>query len=296
MGTLEQQEFQQRIGKIETLIHGIEEITDPATQANMRELVQVLLELHGTGLERMLDITFQAGAAGQAIIDDLAGDDLVASLLLLHGLHPLDLETRVMQALDKVRPYLGSHGGNVELLGVTDEGVVRLRLEGSCHGCPSSRVTLKYAIEDAIYTAAPDVTAIETEGTVESPPVPAGFVPMSQLLGQDNHAHSNGNGWIEVDGLAGLHEGTVRIIDVNGLPLLFCRVGDTFYAYSSTCIHCGEQLGQAKLAGVELVCAHCAHRYDLMRAGRDPDEPSRHLEPFPLLAENGPVKVALHHK
>ena len=73
----------------------------------------------------------------------------MGGLLLLHGLHPLDLEARVRQALDKVRPYLRSHGGNVELLGV-DEGVVRLRLEGSCHGCPSSAATMRQTIEEAI--------------------------------------------------------------------------------------------------------------------------------------------------
>ena len=71
----------------------------------------------------------------------------MASLLLVHGLHPYDVETRVARALDGVRPYLGSHGGDVELLGVTDDGVVRLRLLGSCDGCPSSSVTLKLAVE-----------------------------------------------------------------------------------------------------------------------------------------------------
>jgi len=82
--------------------------------------------------------------------------------LLLYGLHPLDLESRVGQALEKVRPYLHSHGGNIELLGLTD-GIVRLRLHGSCHGCPSSAQTLKQTIEEAIFEIAPDVTAIEVE-------------------------------------------------------------------------------------------------------------------------------------
>ena len=104
-----------------------------------------------------------AGEAGAAILDACARDDVVGGLLLLHGLHPLDLEARVRQALEQVRPYLRSHGGNVELLGVGD-GVVRLRLEGSCHGCPSSAVTMKQTIEEAILAKAPDVTAVEVEG------------------------------------------------------------------------------------------------------------------------------------
>lgn len=196
MGKLEQQEFQREIGKIEGLIQQIEEYADSTTQATAKELVQALLDLHGAALERMLEITYQTGAAGQAIIDQLAEDDLARSLLILHGLHPLDLETRVRQALDKVRPYLFSHGGNVELLGITEAGGVRLRLEGSCHGCPSSRVTLKYSIEEAIYEAAPDVTAIQVEGTVESQPNrPPGFVPMAELIGEN----INGNGRVKSD-------------------------------------------------------------------------------------------------
>ena len=188
-------DFGERIGRIEVLIHSLEEIANPAAQAAAKELVQSLLDLHGTGLERMLDITFESGAAGEAIIDELARDELVGSLLLLHGLHPLDLETRVLQALDKVRPYLATHGGNVELLGVSEDGVVGLRLEGSCHGCPSSRMTLKGAIEAAIYEAAPDVTALEVEGLVETQTAPtAGFVPMAQLLEGGKPMHLNGAG------------------------------------------------------------------------------------------------------
>src|SRR5262249_42532332 len=80
--------------------------------------------------------------------------------------HPLDVGTRVRQALERVRPQLGAHGGDVSLLGVWD-GVVRLRLEGSCHGCPSSTVTMKLAIEQAVTEAAPEVTAIEVEGIGE---------------------------------------------------------------------------------------------------------------------------------
>lgn len=289
--TTQQQEFQQRIGKIEELVHQIEHIADPTLKAAATELVQTLLELHGAGLERMLEITHQTGAAGQSIIDTMGQDDLVSSLLILHGLHPLDLETRVRQALDKVRPYLGSHGGNVELLDVSAEGQVSLRLEGSCHGCPSSQVTLKYAIEEEIYKAAPDVTAIQVEGAVANPPAgPANFVPMTQLTTDGEHSN---NGWVPVAGAASLTEGNVRIIDISGQPALFCRVGQSLYAYHHTCPHCNQLLGQATLAGPALTCPGCGHSYDVMRAGRSLDAPHLHLEPFPLLQEHGQVKVAL---
>ena len=120
------------------------------------------MELYGSALARILEIVDDTGPADE-IYDRLAADDLVASLLVLHGLHPLNVETRIARALDRVRPYLGSHGGDVKLLGV-NEGVVHLRLEGSCHGCPSSTVTMKLAIEKAIEEAAPEVARIEVEG------------------------------------------------------------------------------------------------------------------------------------
>jgi Fe-S cluster biogenesis protein NfuA len=115
-----------------------------------------------------MNIVFEAGEPGRAIIDNLGRDDLVGSLLLLYGLHPLDLESRVIQALEKLRPYMRSHGGSVELLSIND-GAVRLRLEGSSNGCGSSGQTLKAAIEEAIYDAAPDITALEIEGGLEKP-------------------------------------------------------------------------------------------------------------------------------
>ena len=92
---------------------------------------------------------------------ELASDDLVASLLLVHGLHPHDVTTRVHRALEGVRPYLASHDGDVELLAVTGDGAVHLRLLGSCEGCPSSSVTMELAVKDAIAAAAPEVTSIE---------------------------------------------------------------------------------------------------------------------------------------
>lgn len=162
-------DFQQELQKVETLVRTIESAADPHLRASVNELMQTLMRLHGEGIERMLEIVFRTGDVGEAMIDDFTRDEVIANLLLLYGLHPLDLETRVRQALDQVRPFLHSHGGDVELLGVAD-GAVRLRLQGSCHGCASSALTLKQTIEEAIYTAAPDLTTLEVEGVAEPLP------------------------------------------------------------------------------------------------------------------------------
>lgn len=282
----EEKDLQRQIQRIEELVGKIETLADPDAQANARELVQSLMDLHGAGIERMLEKIADSGPSGMQIIDDLARDALVSSLLLLYGLHPLDLETRVMQALDKVRPYLQSHGGNVELLGV-DEGVLRLRLEGSCHGCASSAQTLKLAIEEAIYEAAPDVTGLQVDGVVQQQAA-SGLVKL-----QGRAAADNNDGWTEVGGLDSLIQGAARTIEVRGRAVLFCKLEETLYAYSSTCTACGQALEGAHLDRTALVCPSCGHRYDVMRAGRGLDRPDVFLEPFPLLVHQGKARVAL---
>ena len=171
-----QPSIQKQFGRIEELIKALDSKPDSPASTQARELVQTLLEMHGAGLDQMLEIIHDS-PAGQEMIDRLAENSLISNLLILHNLHPLDLETRVRCALDSVKPRLGLHGGDIELLGVTPDGVVKLRLEGNCHGCPSSRLTLKTSIEEAIYAAAPDVIALEVEGAVDRTGVPVGFVP-----------------------------------------------------------------------------------------------------------------------
>ena len=157
------------IEQIEELVQRIEDLPDPNARSSALALVQALMDFHGEALDRLMEIVASQGEQGYLIFNKFSADELVSNLLLLYGLHPLPLEERVAQALEKVRPHLDSHGGNVELLSITD-GVVRLRLEGTCRGCPSSAETLKLAIESAIYSAAPDVVSIEAEGALTETP------------------------------------------------------------------------------------------------------------------------------
>src|SRR5690242_18329731 len=165
--------------RIDALVQEVSEFADPRARATAQELIQTLLEVYGEGLARLLEITADSQAAGLELIDTFASDDLLSSLFLLHGLHPVDIETRVMLALDGVRPYLKSHGGNVQFVKV-ENNIAHLRLEGSCHGCSGSTNTLKLAIEEAIAQAAPDLDGLQVEGVVEAPArsvMPVTFVP-----------------------------------------------------------------------------------------------------------------------
>ncbi len=188
--TGEDKELRQRVGQLEALLQEAEGFSDPEVRAKVQQIVQTLLEYHGSALARMLDHIAQAGETGRPIIDAIGEDELVGGLLLLYELHPLSLEDRIEQALDKVRPYMHSHAGDIELLGISN-GVVRLRMQGTCHGCPSSAMTMKHAVEEAIYAKAPDVAGIEVEGVAEPPPAhpaqpaaagEAGFVPAGEVL------------------------------------------------------------------------------------------------------------------
>ncbi|MDB5173810.1 MAG: nfuA 2 [Phycisphaerales bacterium] len=191
--TAQSTEFRTTMRQLDELLQDVETISDPAARAKTGRIIQGLMEFHGAGLNAIFERLARAGEAGRSVIDELARDELAGNLLLLYGLHPLDLETRVKAALEKVRPYLASHGGNVELLGISEEGVVHLAMRGSCHGCPSSAVTMKTSIEQAIYDNAPDVSAIQVDGATEAQkPAPAGFVPVEMLIHGSAKNHLQG--------------------------------------------------------------------------------------------------------
>jgi Fe-S cluster biogenesis protein NfuA/nitrite reductase/ring-hydroxylating ferredoxin subunit len=262
--------------RIEELLGRLRDRGDPTTAETAEEVVRLVVELYGAGLERVVEL------AGEDVLERLVKDELVASLLVLHDLHPKDTETRVLEALDQVRPYLGSHAGGVELLGVDPQGVVRLRLEGSCDGCPSSIMTVKLAIERAIEEAAPEVTAVEVENlTREQEPKLLQIQPLRR-------------DWEVVDGLDRLEAGRLAAIEVAGAGVVVCSVAGELYAYRDLCPACGAGLAAgADLDAEVLACGSCRQRYDVRLAGRGVDHPEQHLEPLPLLTGDGRVRLAV---
>jgi Fe-S cluster biogenesis protein NfuA len=223
--------------------------------------------------------------------------------MLIHGLYPVDLETRVREALDSVRPYMESHGGDVELLGIED-GVARLRLEGSCNGCPASASTMELAIEQALQEAAPDLAGIDVEG-VTAPPAPAapplgsfelpmsgGGPPPVERSGDERSAR--GSGWMLVEGLGSLMPGAVMGTSAGGKALVVANVAGDLLAYRNRCAGCGGALDHGDLSGGTLHCPSCARGFALPLAGRCVSEDGLQLEPVPLLREDGGgVRVAL---
>lgn len=279
------------VARIERLLEEIEQLPDPSGREKATELVQALFDLYGAGLERIVD-ELAARDDGE-LATALAGDELVSHLLLLHGLHPVPLERRVVSALDEVRPYLESHGGDVELLGI-DEGTVRLRLQGSCSGCPSSTMTLKLAIENAIHKSAPEIEDVVAE---EAGSESAGLLQIelapAATLHRDDVASLDGE-WVMAGGLPELAGGGLVIKQVGGQEVLFLQASGSLYGYRPSCPACDQSLERATLHATEIHCEGCGSRYDVLRAGRCLDSPHLHLEPVPLLvSDDGLVKVAL---
>lgn len=262
-------DFEKRTAEIEQLTRALDGVSDAHARAAAEALVRAVMELHGDALARIVDIARRRGA-----LDALLEDDLLAQLLLLYDLHPVPVEERVREALTKVRPYVASHGGGVELVAI-DGGVVRLRMEGSCEGCPSSSRTVKLAIEDAVLSAAPEITAVAVDEVA-------------------NVADARPATWQALPSMQTLADGGARTIDVDGTELLVCRIGELLYAYGTSCPGCAAALPSSAVQTGSVTCTSCGRRFDVKRAGRAVDESSNlQLEPFPLVVENGRARVAL---
>jgi Fe-S cluster biogenesis protein NfuA len=260
------------------------------------ELVGLLVGLYGDGLSHIVAGLADDGEAGRAMLDKLAADPVVEGLLMLHGLHPLDVDARIQRALDRVRPYLGSHAGGVQYLGVRD-GVARLRLEGSCHGCPSSTVTVRLAIEGAVQEAAPEVTEVVVEG-VTAPPEPTllqiGPRPGAQTAvppGAGPLGEPGGGEWVPLPDI-GPPSSRPVVASAGGVAVLVCSVRGTLYAYRDGCPSCGSAMGAGRLDREVLTCP-CGARYDVCRAGAGLGGLAAHLDPLPLLADSQGVRVAV---
>ncbi len=178
-------EIQQRIGRIEELVQKIESTADPALRATAKELVQSVMDLHGAGIERILEILSKAGEAGTSILNTLGRDELVSSLLVLYDLHPDDFETRVNRGIEKARKLLARRSANLHVVTI-GEGTIHLQIETTGHSCGSTAHELEVIAREALFETAPDAADVRIDGAPE--PSASGFVPLASLQ------PSNGSG------------------------------------------------------------------------------------------------------
>ena len=165
----------QRIGEI---VEYLERTADPITRSTGKELLECVMAMHGAALERILELASEVGDAGEEIIRKCGRDEVVSSILLLYGLHPESLRTRVTAALEKSSKLLDQHEAHAELVSVTDDGAVSLRLKVKSGGCGAA--SLKSELHATIQDAAPDASSIIVEEYGASL-ARSGFVSIAQL-------------------------------------------------------------------------------------------------------------------
>jgi Fe-S cluster biogenesis protein NfuA/nitrite reductase/ring-hydroxylating ferredoxin subunit len=268
---------EQLIARVQELTAQLEEVHDFQARAVADELVASVIQLYGEGLERIMAALDDA----PAVRDRLVEDGVVASLLLIHGLYPVSLEERVLEALERVRPYMESHGGDVELVEIVD-GVARMKLVGHCEGCPASEATLELAIKKALEDTAPDLDGLDVEGVSQ----PKFELPVVQANGAAPQ-------WTDLDGDPPT-PGLTTPMTVAGADVLVANVGGTLLAYRNACAWCRARLDVAPMTpGGVLTCPSCERRFELRRAGRSPDDDALQIAPVPLLRADGGVRVAV---
>ncbi len=279
------------VARVQELQEQFDQIANPRDRDLADAMVGAVVELYGEGIRRIVEALDMTGEAAAGLRGQLAKDDVVKSLLLIHDLYPVPLSERVNGALDSVRPYLESHGGNMQLLGI-DEGVARLRLEGSCKTCPASSATLELAVKQALDEAAPDLEGLVVEGMDGATAEPASGteLPVLQVApGNPDAAPS----WHALDGASGVEEGRIRHQEIGGVPLLVARIDGVLLAFRDSCAGCGATLSAGTLLGGLLGCPKCGMSFDLPRAGLAVDNGGAQLDPVPLVPGSDGARVAL---
>lgn len=288
------------LDRVQVLSAEVDALPDGRARELAQELVGAVIAMYGDGLRRIVEAIESCGDAGRAIIDELSQDGAVASLLLIHDLYPVSLQDRVLEALDTVRPYMESHGGNVELLGIED-GVARLGLQGSCNGCAASQATLELAIKQALEEHAPDLVGLEVEGVAQAPatghPSPIDQTSLQLPLVHSDpaglaSAPERGPRWVTLQDPEQPSPGELATVEVGGVALVLANVGGSLLAYRDACASCGGPLHDGELAGHMLRCPDCLVEFDLPRAGRAAGGEPLQLTPVPLLAADG-LRVAV---
>ncbi len=272
-------EFQHLLEWLGAGIERMEEIEDEKTREEVFALLEGIDVLHRQGLGRILELV--GSLAGQQTVERVSRDPVVRTLLEMYDLPEADERTQVERALEPVYPYFQSHGGKLEVLGVED-GRVRVRLSGSCEGCPGTETTLKRVVEEALREGFPGFRELVAE---EPPPARENIVQLGRRPLRRPR-------WVPAGRLEDLEPGTLQSWRLEEAPLLLSRLGDEVYAYRDGCppgsaltLHLG------RVEGTTLVCPWHGCRYDL-RTGKREDGEGK-LPVLPVAVRDGEVKVAL---
>ena len=275
-------EFQHLLEWLGTGLERMEGIEDEQIREEVFSLLEGIDVLHRQALGRLLEHVTNLG--GSELVERVSQDPLVRTLLEMYDLPEEDERTQVERALETVYPYFKSHGGKLELLGVK-EGRVRVRLSGSCEGCPGTATTLKRVVEEALQEGFPGFREL----VAEEPPSP--HPPEKPIqLGRKPKRRPR---WVSVGHLEDLEPGEIRALRPEGTSLILVRLDGEVYAYRNGCppgsvltLHLGQ------LEGSTLVCPWHGCRYDV-RTGNREDGAEGKLQMLPVAVRDGEIKIAV---
>jgi nitrite reductase/ring-hydroxylating ferredoxin subunit/Fe-S cluster biogenesis protein NfuA len=280
-------EFKHLLEWLGTGLKRMENIEDEKTREEVFALLEGIDILHRQGLGRILDLLADLG--GEQAIKRISKDPMARTLLEMYDLPEADERTQVERALEDVYPYFQSHGGKLEFLSVED-GRVRVRLSGSCEGCPGTATTLSRVVEEALREGFPGFRELVAE---EPPPPP----PRNDIV-QLGRRPMRRPRWVSVGRVEDLEPGEMRSVHPESTSLLLARVGEEVYAYRDGCppgsaltLHLG------RLEGSTLVCPWHGCRYDVRTGKReDGSVEAQHAAPLPVLPvalRDGEIKIAV---
>ncbi len=251
----------------------------------------------------------KADPRGKELLFELVDDEGVYGLLTLHGIVRTPPLVRAEQALAAVRPYLESHGGDVELVDI-DNGVAKVRLLGSCNGCSMSSQTLTNAVQTALVDNVPEIAGIEV---VPTEPEPTLIAPESLFRRPDGDLATNGapgsthettpattaaaaaashhdpsasghDGWVRGPALLELPDPGLVRTDLDGGSFIVVHDGGVITAFRNECGHLGLELDDAEVGRGRVVCDHHGFQFDVM-TGAGLTDPDAGLDPIPSRVE-----------
>ncbi len=292
------------LARLNSLVEELEQYPDTDLRDKALDLVQIILKLYGESLRRIM-ATFDAEPQRDQILGRMSNDEVIRSILLIHGLMPVSLYDRVAAKLNELRPYLVSQGCDVELLGI-DDARARMRLMRSGKGAPPI-AALKADIEKALSEVAPDLAGIEIEGLsekveatakvaaalgrmIEKPqdPKPA----LVQIKRKQPEASSPENTWVPVIRSQSIEDGQFKIVNFEDINVLILNLDGEFYAYRNACAEGGRPLDDSLFQSPMLNCSCHGYGYDLRR-GNCIERPDLKLTSVPVNLEDQKVKIGL---
>jgi Fe-S cluster biogenesis protein NfuA/nitrite reductase/ring-hydroxylating ferredoxin subunit len=276
--------------QIDALVQELEALPYPAVREQMFELLQAVDGLHRLALGRFVGLLREHG--GSSALERAADDPVVALLLRLYDLAPDDPRQQVEAALDVVRPYMHAHGGEVELVDIVD-GIVHLRLSGSCDGCPASEITLRRRVETALRDGVPGFAGIRVhEPMSAAAPVPvSGFIPLADI-GPAPRATPRRPVFHAVAPLDAIPPGTLQAYDVDGVWVLVANVAGEVYAARNTCPGSMAPLHLGSFVPPVVVCPWHNEAFDVRTGKRADGQSGPSLAVVPVAVRDGQILIA----